>query len=251
MKTVSVTLWNGFGNQMGQYAFARGYAERIGAELHLSGGTLLEKVFTIKHPTPTGDTMPTKWDYEFPAWDGQSEIHLAGDGLSQNVMFYTKADCKRWFTFRPEILEKLSAIKPYEIAAHLRWGDYVGLRYFTPIPRESYWRCCDENGLDRKKLVFFSADHPLALAATLTLAGLDPFLDFLPDFWALATADVLIRAPSSFSYWAGVIGTNKRIFCPDLKPEHGDGQFHDVNFVQGNHTTLRPDYPRITDLHLK
>jgi hypothetical protein len=61
-------------------------------------------------------------------------------------------------------------------------------------------------------------------------------LSFVPDFYRLAKARTLLRANSSFSFWAGAIGPRigtNRVFSPVIDGLVG-GKEHSCRFIPGN-----------------
>jgi hypothetical protein len=58
-----------------------------------------------------------------------------------------------------------------------------------------------------------------------------PGLEFMRDFMDLYNADVLFRANSTFSWWAGTLG-NAKVYSPIV--DGLTGHQKDVKFVEGN-----------------
>ena len=82
-------------------------------------------------------------------------------------------------------------------------------------------------------------------------------MDFLPDFVVMMRAKNLLRANSTFGWWAHELGSNDRVFCPDVtKVDANQGiqgqkrvpQF--VPFVEGNHMPVVPCIPYLSELRL-
>ena len=255
---IEVELTGGFANRMSKYAFARAYAERHGSVLRTNAWKG-QQVFEIDDP-PIKGFYPLRDTFYLEQWDGEVNIALIGEAHHQKNLIYTRADARRYFRFRPEILAVLSAVPAFEVAAHLRWGDFVNANGFVAITKESYLRACDQYGIDRAKLHFISEEEPIVVIGVepgftwnRRLTDDLPGLGFLPDFYALCKADILFRAASSFSFWAGVIGRHSRIFSPDLRglPWEGEGRgFQDVPFVEGNHMPITWWTPEHSELHV-
>jgi hypothetical protein len=261
MSVITTILQEGFCNRMAQYAFVRGYAERYGCTLQ-TNPWMGQKVFMIDDPPIASMNMHERSEDTIEDWAGETDIRISGGGLHQHSLYYTRAQARKWFTFRPEILEMLKAVPHFEVAAHLRWADFVGLDDFVTISSKSYFKACEKFGIDATKLRFISEEDPIVLPGFPVKGnehsrGGDPALDkglgFLPDFYALMNADILLRANSTFSLMAALIGNNKRVFCPNIVgiPSRGDRPlYQDVPFVEGNHMPIT-NYWGHSELHWK
>ena len=75
---------------------------------------------------------------------------------------------------------------------------------------------------------------------------IDLGLPFLEDFILMMNADVVLRANSSFSWWAATLGRG-RILSPLVEDRTG---MQDVEFVEGNWPKMVNSH-NITDLQLK
>jgi hypothetical protein len=257
---VDVELSGGFGNRLSKYAFARAYARDLGATLRTTPWQG-DEIFGLSHPRMTIGELPKVNSYYFPDWDGKVDIAIQGDPQHQKHILYTRADVREWFKFTPAIEELLAPVPTLEIAAHLRWGDFMGQHGFICLTKESYLVACDKFGLDRSKVTFVSEEEPIAVP------GIDPNyhwkgrmsdnvpgLGFLPDFAALCRAKILLRGPSTFSWWAGALGDHERVFSPDQKGlGHTGGRFaiQDVPFVEGNHAPITSWWEGHSELHLR
>lgn len=84
-------------------------------------------------------------------------------------------------------------------------------------------------------------------------SSLTPDLTFLPDFFCMMNSTYLMRAPSTFSYWAGLLHRGKKVFSPDIHPnnlpeETSDLQTPtpfgpcDVSYREGNRGRLSAAY---------
>jgi hypothetical protein len=260
MSVISIELIEGFFNRVSQYAFARAYAEKHGCQLQ-TNRWMGQKVFLIDDP-PIEKPLPVREEYEIDKWMGETGIRITGWAQHQRALLYGQADVKRWFTFRPEILELLKPVPHFPIAAHLRRGDYLGHNNFITISETSYLEACDRFGVDRNALKFICEEYPIIVPGfepsekDHTRGGDEAItgLGFLPDFYALMQADILFRANSSFSYWAGVLGNHKRIFSPDLKGVSKTGErplYQAVPFVEGNHMPIGLFDEFHSELHLR
>lgn len=210
MSTLSLQMIGRFGNQCFQWAAAKAIAERDGLELRTPRWDG-EKIFQIE---PTAE----------PDYSGQ---YLSGYAQNQTSAIYTKSQAQKWFQFQPWVHEKLGHLKPSadQIVGHLRRGDYHGYGY-PIINLQSYYNCCHKFGLDVGKLCFVLEECPTK--------GCDE-LPFLPDFYIMCRASTLLRANSTYSWWASVI-SGARTFCPDIDNAPGGETL--VDFVEGNHKRM-------------
>jgi hypothetical protein len=225
---VQLSFQGRFGNQMFQYAHARGYAERNGLELR-TWPWVGERIFEIAH---AHEIVPNLERHTEKTSGGKPNIELRGYFQNQESLIYTRDDCRRWFTFRPEIRDALEKLPPAECetVAHRRLGDFVGYGY-PVVSLKSYDDFTSRMGHYRYTLV--TDDAPTQAA------GFTGELDFLPDFFKLMRAAFLLRGNSSFSYWAAVL-SNARVFSPVIDGKVG-GREHDCDFVMGN-------WPRLANL---
>ena len=235
----------GFGNAMFKYAFARAYAEKIGAQLQTTPW-IGQKIFRLDEPPI---------DYTNLA---RVEGELFEIGSTQNCLFdsycqhgrhliYTRKQVREWFKPQQWVLELATAVPAWEVAAHLRWGDFVGHNGFIPIKMASYDRAAELRGIDPKKIRFVCVDNPIPLPS----AAPKDCPSWLPDFLTLWKADILFRGPSTFSWWAAVLGEHSRIFSPDQRGIPHDGSMQDVPFVEGYHMPITAWWEGHSELHLK
>lgn len=259
-KVISVMLQEGFCNRMSQYAFARAYAEKYDCVLQ-TNPWMGQVVFEINDP-PIERDLPVVGMEELEVWDGRTDVKLCGWGQHQKNLIYSRDDVRRWFTFRPEILALLKSVPKFEVAAHLRWGDFCTSGGFIAITKESYLRACDQYGIDRNKLRFICEDDPIVVPEipadnnhhTRAEDTRPTSLAFLPDFYALMQADIMFRGPSTFGLWPAILGHHSRVFSPDLRgiPHEGENRpKQDVPFVEGNHMPITCHWSGHSELHLR
>lgn len=223
---------------MFQYAFARGYAEKHGLEL-LTPEWVGEKIFDIAHLRPNSDKFLARRN-ETNFSPGESEIEFRGYFQNQASLIYTRADAKRWFVLKPKIKAALDRAVPIQggVVAHRRIGDLIGYGY-PVVSKRSY----DDF------LMRYGAPSCLFLSEETSelMDGFNGELAMLPDFYTMMRAEVLLRANSSFSYWAAVL-SDAKVFSPVIEGKEG-GMEHHCEFVAGN-------WPRfanldfVQDLHL-
>lgn len=239
MKTVNLHLMGRLGNKCFQWAFGRAYCEKYGYELHTDDWAG-EQIFDISCPRITQDMHIRNEDTA----NGEGDIGLNGYFQMQKCLdLYTRADCKRWFKFRPEILAALrhDGFKTYETVAHIRRGDFIDVNY-PLVSLLSYSRALEELGCG--PVEFISEEKPHA-------CGSLPYsLGCVPDFYLMTKAKTLFRANSSFSYWAAVLADDEqKIYSPVIDKALG-GVSNDCVFQPGNWPRLA-SFDFTTDLHLR
>jgi len=219
-----------FGNCLFQYAFARGYAESIGARLE-TPPWIGQKIFEgIADPAPSV-ALPTLGVDEFPG--GRTNVNLWGYfQYDKCFKFYTLSKLRQWFKIKPALVEKYGSQRR-SVVAHVRRGDYLTVYkdIFCSIGYSAYTKALLKHGYSN--VITVSEDScrdPID----------DKSLEFLPDFLTLCNCDVLFRANSTFSWWAGTLGSQLRIFSPVVDGLRGMQQ-DNVEFVEGN-------LPRCVDL---
>lgn len=228
-----------FGNQLFQYAFARAYCERYGHELTLRERWDGELLFNLRHridktSLPTRNELTVQW--------GEADINLHSYFQTQISMIYTKQQCCDWFKLSPEMLNLADECVPKDdvVVAHRRGGDYFGYGYPVISPK-SYRNACVEFGLPVEQLRFVDEASPISHPKCHSK------YQFIFDFRRLCVAPNLLRANSSFSWWAGTL-SNGEVFSPVIDGLKG-GVEHNCRFVKGNWPRLANlDYT--TDLHL-
>lgn len=212
-----------FGNQIFQYIFARAYAEKYNAVLEIPVW-VGEKIFkNVSHRRPSCKLPKTEED-KIP-W-GQVNIDLFGYFQKKRFIdILSESKIRNWLQFKEEWIEKFRK-KKYSIAAHIRRGDYVSSYSdcFCIITKESYKQACRKYGLAEDKIIWLSEE------TQKLYPELDDGLQFLPDFFFMINSDVLLRANSSFSLWAGFFNKN-RVYSPLVEDIVGSA---DVEFIEGN-----------------
>lgn len=242
------------GNQMFQYAFARAYAEKYGATLEIPNW-VGEKIFkNVSHhgisrhlPRVPVDKVP---------W-GKVNIDLYGYFQFKrcfDMLFESKL--REWFIFQDRWVDTYSRREGC-VAAHIRRGDYSE-NYsgtFCVITKDSYIQACRKYDLDKQKLIWVSEENPTvdlracdvnykSINNSMYGSGMyeDNGVSFLPDFFKMINAEVLLRANSTFSFWAGFFREGRRMYSPDVGNKIG---FSDVEFVAGNWSALVPGHDNI------
>lgn len=209
-----------FGNQLHEYAACRKYAEIVGAKLevpdwdgrHIFG--LSDPGWSCELPERDGDT-PGSF-----VW-GETDIRLVGYFQSQRwIGLLRRSELRQWLAVRRELIDACSIRDGLYVAAHLRQGDYVGNPFYANVPLRSYVRACAEHGLA-------GVDRWVAQDSPHDVRGLP---QFLPDFVTLMRASTLLRANSTFSWWAAALG-DADVYAPVVTDHVGE---YDADFVRGN-----------------
>lgn len=227
--TVQVAFTGYFGNNLYQYAAVRKYAQIIGAKFE-SPEWVGRDLFGLTDPNYSS-TLPEVSD-QYLQW-GRTDICLSGYFQTpQWVGLLSRAELRRWFILRSKFFVPVLPTKAYT-AAHLRQGDYIGNPVYANVPERSYDRACVEHSLG--PIDVWARQNSPRVASGVP--------DFLPDFLVLMRASILLRANSTFSWWAGVLG-DADIYAPLVTDHTGE---YDADFVRGN-------WPRLVtpgmDLHL-
>ena len=238
-------LW---GNQLFQYAFARGYCERHGLQLHTE-------------PWPGHDIFDLHEPPAFRPDERLAESHLIGQPPPSAAFsfrsycqqqgcadYYTKRQVQQWLRFRPEVLARLAELPEGPLyLAHRRRGDYQGFGYVV-VSDAAYKRSIRAHGLDPEQVRFLTGHgYVTPPEDESTVPGLPQQFGFLRDFWWMMNAQILWRSNSTFAWWASTLG-DPETWAPLIEGREG-GREHDCDFIRGN-------WPRFanlaftTDLHL-
>lgn len=230
MKTVALKRLGGFGNQLFRYAYACALCEQNGWELRTEPW-VGEQIFTL-------DGHVAKRP------DGTEDIAIDEYRQAQKDLIYSRADCRRWFAFRRDILDRLNSVQRYNRPyAHFRRGDYASAGY-PLVSKVSVAKVMDRLGIPGLFIVVSDAlpsNDPQYL-------GFGGELSFAPDFYRLMCAPILFRANSSFSWWAATLGHGK-VFAPIITGFAGGVEHDNIPYVEGNWPRLA-SFEFTTDLHL-
>jgi hypothetical protein len=235
---VQAVIKDGLGNQLFRYAFAKAYAERNGAVLE-TNPWIGQRLFEIDDP-PYSTELTSLKDGPFlphPAERGPVNIRL--DDFfwgSKHLAYYSVSWAKKVFQWRGEIIKsqwwdiaKNIASRPY-VAMHIRRGDYVTEGY--PLVSEaSYERAYREYAL------YVYSPIRRVTDGQVVIRQYEGYESFLGDFFTLMLAPVLLRANSTFSWWAATLGDG-RVYSPVID-QPGSGP-QDVPFILGNTARIWP-----------
>lgn len=211
--TVSCLGNNGrFGNQLFQYAFARAYAESIGAELQIPNWHGRNIFKNINEKTMTA---PAGISTEFP--NGESGIDLYGYFQQpEHLKLLNKSTLKEWFSFKEDI-----DVPYYDLIFHKRRGDYLNFSsVFAIVSDKSYEDSATSHGFEIDNAVCLDDSRP------------DDLL--LYDFRTMMNCQTLFRSNSTFAWWAATLGTCQ-VYSPVVKNHKGT---IDTEFVLGNNEPL-------------
>ncbi len=250
MPIIHATLQGRFGNQVLQWLFCRALAEKTGAELRCSPW-IGDRIFQIDSVPYVGPELPRFHEHSIIQWSLlpsglRHDVEFRGYAQMQSCMIYTKAQAQQWLLFRQEIayvlLNCALRFSGDAIVAHHRKGDMIGYSY-PVVSRMSYRRAAWH---------FFGEDCPLGYVSEEEPGpheGLPDDLAFLPDFYRLMRAPTLMRANSSFSFVAGLLG-NGLVLSPRIDGLQGGVEHDNVKFEAGNHCKLS-DHDFCTDLFVQ
>jgi len=225
MKTLTVQFLGRLGNQMFIYAHGRALCERFGYEFCPPPwiGDLLFDLPETKRLKP-GDADRTMATAQYQ---------------DQASLIYTRKQVRQWFKWRQDVLDILLNMNTPEVVFNVRLGiDHIKAG-FVVIKPDSYEAVAERLGYDVEKVHWEVDQNPTRF---------DPCVDPAPSFYVLQQAKILIRAPSTFSWWAATLG-NGRVFAPVVKGKNGGLPAEDCEFVEGNWPLVAEREPN-TDLHL-
>jgi hypothetical protein len=214
------------GNQLFEYAFARGYCEMHGIELH-TDPWVGEQIFDISHPRCVGD-LPRRDENTLVI--GERDISYRSYSQRQRCAdYYGLFQLMQWFTWHPHISNALQSFRPLSgtALAHIRRGDYAGSGY-PLVSKNSYQAAFALS--DAADLQFVCEEDP----ATHRLFTGD--LAWVPDFYRMSNCTKLYRANSSFSFWAGTLAVahyRAQVYSPIITGLAG-GIEHDCQFQPDN-----------------
>lgn len=235
-----------FGNQLFQYVFAKGFAQRHNAVLQIPENWIGRKIFEIPE-SPISISYPQEFTDNIPhRIPNDGTVNLNGYFQNQEAIdYYSVTDILSWLKFRPWVLDRFPKPDKSYLAAHIRRGDYVKLQHLYCLPTyESYLSLISTQFFDME-CKWISEEKP-EVDQDLAKQG----LDFLPDFMTLYHAKVLLRSNSTFSWWAAALSGNE-VYSPIVEDRVG---IQDVRFTRGNHPKMASSkyHPIfLTDLYLK
>ena len=232
-----------FGNATMSWLHAYAHAQRVGAEF-VCDPWIGEKVFNLPaygRPTKACEAFPER--SELNLRDDETNVRITAYAQSElATRLYTKEQAQEWLKPKHDAsdLLKYFHLGPHQrVAAHIRRGDYIGYGY-PMVSLSSYDHAITKHrlnshlkghtGYDFEKFLLVSDLCPQIANGWINDIG---DIQFIVDFTILRTSSVLLRANSSFSWVAGLLGTG-RVFSPVITPDMVGGREHDCEFVEGN-----------------
>lgn len=248
------------GNATMAFLHAYAHAQRVGAEF-VATPWIGEKVFRLPPYSRVRDRMDTNLPVrsEIDLKPDETNVRITAYAQSDKAMIYTKDEARGWLQLNRSIEEvfNLSAAMDMfdedDVVGHYRRGDFGGYGY-PLVSVKSYHACFKKFGWrhwhlnpdiegDKRELYFISEEK------ATPHGKLPAELAFLPDFYRMIYAPILLRANSSFSWVAALLNRAGRVYSPVIDGLKG-GQEHDCKFVEGNYPKLA-NLEGFTDLHLK
>lgn len=224
------------GNLLFIYAHARAWCEREGYELCMHPW-IGEKVFNIPpaNRTVNADIINPERLYQ-----------------EQEDLIYTRKQVREWFSFKPEVLDRLKPIQSADLLFDVRHGQDIIDAGLVHLSIESYARAALNAGYDLAKSEWeIYPDNPTRLPSFTgndSACGLGVGEVSIPAFYRLMTAKVHFRAPSTFSFWAALLGSAV-IYSPVIRKIRGGtpNQFCG-EWVQGNYPAAASSH---SDWHVR
>lgn len=258
MPVLNVTLQGRFGNQCLIWLFCRALAERYRADLCCDSWVGSE-VFDLGGVTTyDGPPLPRFNELEidnhlargisveFRGYAQTLKEVTCGQAQMRECMLYTKREAQSWMKINPRLLPILGELLDRQcrndtVVAHHRKGDYPGYGY-PVVSQLSYIQAARRYFGPGVKIDFVSEEYPMR-------SGLLPeHLSFMADFYRLMKAPTLMRANSTFSFLAGLLG-NGLVLSPRIDGLAGAVEHDEVPFEAGNHCRLA-DFDFCSDLHV-
>ncbi len=216
------------GNASLQFLFAWHYAKQHEFKFEC-GEWVGEKIFDLpQYDRPTPAYLPRLSELDLAKSSPDESFEFRGYAQTQFCAdHYTKRDAQKLFGFKPEIVRVCARTRPINesIVIHRRIGDMAGYGY-PLISWLSYVRACVEYGLDVSSAVVLSEENPTPHT------DLPDELSFVPDFYRMKHARTLLRANSTFSFVAGLLG-NGLTLSPVVDGLEGGKEHDNVPFAAG------------------
>jgi len=235
------------GNQLFAYVFARGYALAHGCELQIPADWWGRKVFKDADSLPPiSVTLPqTERDdvtkRPLNRWFGRTDIDINVFAQSQIYLdYYSRKQVREWLAFKPEWEQYAPHVR--STVAHYRRGDYTQefSRYYCTVSDRSYVNAFTAHSTPWPVINIYDGWREAP-------ESLPPDLGWLQDFLIMRDAPTLLRANSTFSWWAATLGHGK-VYSPVVGDKVG---LQDCVFVEGNWPCTAGKFSNQSDLHLK
>jgi hypothetical protein len=235
MAILQLRFIGGIGNMLHQYAAARKHAETNGATLEVGPDMWVgAKIFGFNDPPWSRSDLQEVNDGcggMGPSLEpGQVNVRVGGYFQTQRwVGTLSRAELKRWFVIQQKWLDAVPPLPLNYLAAHVRQADYIGHPCFCNVTEESYIKACEEHNLSIRDLIWVKQDTPRRVWLFENME-----FPYLADFVTLMKARVILRANSSFSWWAAVL-SDAEVYSPVVGDMNG---WQTVPFVKGNHPRI-------------
>lgn len=237
MPTAFFRVLGRLGNLLFIYAFARAWCEQNGYTLCMDPW-IGEKIFTIPESNRTHNA-----DKVFP------EAYYQDQGS----LIYTRKQVRAWFTFKPELLQRLQVIPSEPLLLNVRQADDYRSAGLVTLSKQCYLDAAVANGYAAEMAAWEMDTNPTRLSGfegDFSAGGLGVTSVAIPSFYRLMTAKVLFRANSTFSFWAATLSQGK-VYSPIIKGlEGGKPDVYCKEFVEGNWPVMA-DCAQNSDLYLK
>lgn len=239
------------GNQLFLFCFARGYALAHNCDLQIPADWWGREVFpdAAKLP-PIKVTLPqTELDSvttrPLNRYFGRTDIDLRVFAQHQVYLdYYTRTQVREWLTFKPE-WERFAPLGENFSVSHLRRGDYAVPPFnshYCEVSDASYEKAIEQFHIPKPVNRVFDGWRKFALPPALPVE-----LQWLPDFLLMRDATHLLRANSSFSWWAATLGCGN-VYSPVVGDKVG---WQDCKFVEGNWPCTAGKFKNQSNLFLK
>jgi len=242
MPLLQFNLTGRFGNLLFQTAYAFAWCQQSGYDLCLHPW-IGEQIFSglPKVVRPENHTPDLVWNDRL----FQCQLDL----------IYTRKQVREWFKLKPEVEKMLVPARfPNRVCLNVRQGqDYRDAGLVT-LSEKCYANAAIRLGFSPGDCRFETDLNPITLPAfpgDLRSSGHCVSAVGLPSFYRLMTAPVLLRANSTFSYWAHVLSENQVVYSPVIRGLPGGVPNVDCQtFLRGNFPAM-VDSPDHSDLYLQ
>ncbi len=241
---VGIRLSDRFGNHMFQYAFILNLAKKQNTQFFLDESRvkfLLVEFFELRSFNKTKNRFLLLL-YKIIRKKTKKKVHH-GENIQKNLLTLTDKNCKYVGYFQSELFFKenkelikdnfkikkklLINVRSYFnlskkpiIAVHIRRTDYInygderlgGINMTLPL--SYYYNAFSKiENLDTYQIIYISDDIEF-VKKNLKQKGLFISNSLIIDFQILLTAEIIITANSSFSWWAAYLSNAKRVLSP-------------------------------------
>lgn len=213
---VEVRYQGGLGNNMFQYCLGRLLAEDLGFALRAQPipefPNTGQAVQGARYDAPEQIVAGQRIDIAAILADrGPRKIVL--DGWFQRLEYYREhlSRIREWLAFGPSVALPEG---PADVAVHVRRTDYVGRRWTVPF---SFYNAALERLKPRPGCVWIVTDDAKDPYFRRFRGWKPKFLSGAPgeDMLFLTRARNLVLSPSTFSWWAAILGAQEQVICPD------------------------------------